>query len=336
VWRVADACGAGEMAGRVPLAVTTSERMMARRDPWVNMLRVTAACAAAAMAGADEIAVLPFTWPLGKPDAFARRVARNVGLVLREESALGRIADPAGGAFALEQLTADLARKAWEIFQEWEAEGGMLAALIGGLVQDQVAAVADQREHAIATGRISLTGASAFPRLGSDGVTVVPWPPAPAVHSQVVARPLTPRPLAAAFERLRDRAEAAKVPPRVFLASLGTPAEHGARSIWITNVLAAGGIAAMATDGFTSSADVGRAFAASGAAVACICSTDAIYGELAEAAAMALKGAGATTVYLAGRPGGQEQALRAAGVDGFLFAGMDAVATLSTILDQTA
>ena len=83
--RVAEACGAAP-PGRMHLTATTSERMMARRDPWVNMLRTTTACTGAAFGGADAITVLPFTWALGKPDAFARRIARNTHLVLQEES----------------------------------------------------------------------------------------------------------------------------------------------------------------------------------------------------------------------------------------------------------
>ncbi len=85
--------------------------MMARRDPWVNLLRTTTACAGAAFGGADAITVLPFTWALGKPDAFARRIARNTHLVLQEESAAGRVIDPAAGAWFIEKLTDDLARQ---------------------------------------------------------------------------------------------------------------------------------------------------------------------------------------------------------------------------------
>ena len=329
VWRVAEACGAGEASGGMTLSVSTSERMMTRRDPYVNLLRATAACAAGAMGGADDITVLPLSWALGEPDAFARRIARNVGLVLRQEASLGRIVDPAGGAWYVEKLTDDLARKAWELFQEWEAEGGMLAALRSGLVQDQVAAVAAARAQAIATGRIELTGTSAFPDLAEDRMSVTPWPATPALPVKPAVRPLIAHRLAAPFELLRDAADACPVRPRVFLALLGTPAEYGARSTWISNVLAAGGIATITGDGFTSSADAGRAFAESGAAIACICASDAVFGELAEATAMALKGAGAIRVYLAGRPRQQDAALEAAGVDDFLFAGMDMVATLS-------
>lgn len=334
--RIAEACGAANAAGRLSLTITTSERMMARRDPWVNMLRTTTACAAAAIGGADEITVLPYTWALGETNAFASRNARNVGLVLREEAGLGRIVDPAGGAWATEHQTRQLAAKAWAIFQAWESAGGMLAALVSGLVQDEIAAVAEVRVKDIAARRIEMTGVSAFPNLGDDGVMVTPWPVAPVVTSKPAARALPKRRLAEPFEALRDAADRAPSKPQLFLASLGNQAEHAPRSVWIANLLAAGGIGAIATDGFTNSADAGRAFAESGARVACICGSDQSYSELAEATAMALKGAGATQVYLAGRPRDQEAALASAGVDGFFYAGMDVVAALDDLIARTA
>ena len=109
---------------------------MARRDPWVNMLRTTIACAGAALGGADAITVLPFTWAMGKPDAFARRIARNTHLVLQEESSLGRVADPAHGAWFIERMTEELAHKSWALLQEIEGKGGMAAALESGSIQE--------------------------------------------------------------------------------------------------------------------------------------------------------------------------------------------------------
>jgi methylmalonyl-CoA mutase len=334
--RIAEACGAAAAAHGVRLSVTTSYRMMTRRDPWVNMLRTTMACASAAIAGADSIAVLPFTWALGRPDAFARRIARNTHHVLIEESGLDRVVDPAAGSFAIEALTSDLARKAWEEFQAIEAQGGLGPALVGGLIAERIAATAEARGKLIATGRLELTGTSAFPKLGPDGVTVAAHPlPLPADLNGVRIAPLVQRRLAEPFEALRDAADAFSArhgaPPRVFLASLGPLAVHSTRSTWITNFLAAGGIEAIATDGFDTSAEVGRTFASSGACVACICSTDEVYAERGEAAAAALKSAGATRVYLAGRPKEQEPGLRAAGVDAFIFAGVDAIATLAEL-----
>lgn len=330
--RVAQACHAG--SSTIDIAATTSARMMARRDPWVNLLRTTAAAAAAAIGGADEIAVLPHTWALGQPDALSSRIARNAGLVLRAEAGLGRIADPAGGAWAVESLTRDLATKAWSIFQSWEARGGMLAVIDSGQVHDEIAAVAAARTADISTRRRELTGVSAFPRLGPDDVTAKPWPAAPHVIVRQGARRLEPIRLAAPFEALRDAADEAPSPPRVFLAALGPRADHEPRATWVTNLLASGGIAASLSEPITASGDAGRLFAESGASLACICGTDAAYAEIGEAVAMALKGAGATAVYLAGRPA-DRAAFTSAGVDTFLHAGMDVVSALRELLQRS-
>ena len=334
--RVAEACGAAEAAGGMHLTATTSERMMARRDPWVNMLRTTVACAGAAFGGADAITVLPFTWALGKPDRFALRIARNTQLVLQEESALARVRDPAHGAWFIEKLTTDLAQKAWMLFQAIEAAGGMTAALESGYLQNEIGKIAVARDNRVAHGLLALTGVSAFPLLATDGVSAEPHPTAaPIVKGGTAVAPLTPRRLAQPFERLRDAADAhvarAGRRPRVFLASLGDAAVHSACTTWMQNFLAAGGIEAIASDDLHNSAQAGNAFANSGTTVACICSSEAIYADLAEATAGVLKAAGAQQVLLAGRPKAQESALRLAGVDTFVFAGCDAVATLSRL-----
>jgi methylmalonyl-CoA mutase len=344
VARVAEACGAGSSIEQVHINVSTSERMMARRDPWVNMLRTTVACAGAAFGGANAVTVLPFSWALGRPDAFARRIARNTHLVLQEESSLARVADPAAGAWFVEKLTGDLAAAAWALFQQIEGQGGMARALESGFIQEQVAKTAEARGRDVATARMQLIGVSAFPMLAEAPVKAEPHPPAPPVVTGGTSVPaLTPHRLSAPFERLRDAADAyasrAGHPPRVFLASLGDPAVHSARSTWTRNFLAAGGIDVIASGELHNSADAGNALAASGATVACICSSDAVYLELGEAVAGALKSAGAARVLLAGRPRKQEAELRAAGVDDFIYAGCDAIAVLGSlhgILNVTA
>ena len=336
VARVAEACGAGSAAEAIQLTASTSERMMARRDPWVNMLRTTIACAGAAFGGAEAVTVLPFTWALGKPDAFARRIARNTQLVLQEESAAARVTDPAHGSWYVEKLTDELAGAAWGVFQDIEAQGGMGAALESGFLQGRIARVAEARAGDIAHGRVELTGISAFPRLGDDGVRIEPHPPFdPVAKGGTSVASLTPRRLAEPFETLRDAADAHLAStgkrPQVFLACLGDLAVHAARSTWTGNFLAAGGIEAIVSAPLHNSADAGAAFAASGAAIACLCSSDQAYAELAEATVGALKQAGAKQVLLAGRPEDQEAALRAAGVDTFISAGGDAIATLTKL-----
>ena len=280
--------------------------------------------------------MLPFTWALGKPDAFARRIARNTHLVLQEESSAARVIDPAHGSWYVERLTDDLAKAAWAQFQAIEAQGGMARALETGFIQGEIARAAEARAGNIAHGRIELTGVSAFPRLGDDGVKAEPYPPFdPVVNGGTSVVPLTPRRLAEPFEALRDAADAYAArtgkPPQVFLACLGDLAVHSVRTTWMRNYLAAGGIKAFASVPLHASADAGAAFAASGATVACICSSDQVYAELAEATAGALKQAGATQVLLAGRPKDQEAALKAAGVEAFISAGGDAVAALTAL-----
>src|SRR4029077_11844728 len=146
--RIEQACGLTPKP--VMIAAETAWRTMTKRDPYVNMLRNTIAVAAAGLGGADSITVLPHTAPLGLPDAFARRLARNIQLVLLEESNLARVGDPAAGSSALEALTQNLCTAAWSLFQEIEKAGGVWAALLSGLIQRHVAAVRAEREQAIA------------------------------------------------------------------------------------------------------------------------------------------------------------------------------------------
>ena len=129
------------------------------------MLRTTAATAGASFGGADQILVLPFSHALGASDSFARRIARNTQIVAQEECSLGRIIDPAGGSWYVEQVTSELAAKAWSIFQELEAEGGIVAALTSGLIQDQIAAVAQQRDKAYCDGQVRADGRVGIPKV---------------------------------------------------------------------------------------------------------------------------------------------------------------------------
>jgi methylmalonyl-CoA mutase len=349
--RVQEACGLAPQPGFV--SAETAWRMQTRRDPWVNLLRDTVAVFAAGVAGADAVTVLPFTQALGLPDGFARRLARNTQLVLIEEAHLARVSDPAAGSGGLEAITQDLAEAAWGLFQAIEAQGGLFAALAGGSVQAGIGATRRQRQDAVARLAQPLTGVSAFPDLAETPVAVLdtqPWPggarslnarvtdagpTAPAKQSAVQVDALTPLRLAEPFEELRDAADAASPRPAVFLAQLGTAAEFTARSRFAKNLFEAGGLAAIGSrsgaDGAGASdlAALVAEFLASGVPLVCICASDAVYAHEAAAAVAALKEAGARAIYLAGRPGENEAALRAAGITAFAFAGCDAPALLA-------
>jgi methylmalonyl-CoA mutase len=309
--------------------------MLTRRDPYVNMLRATMATFAAGLAGADAITVLPHTLALGLPDAFARRVARNTQLVLLEESNLAKVSDPAAGSGGIESLTQALCESAWSLFQEIEKAGGVFAALEQNLIQRKVAATRAAREANIARRKEVLTGASAFPNLGEAQVAVLDAKAvelAPLDEGKIKFEALSPMRLAASFEALRDRSDkilkAKGARPRVFLANLGTPADFTARATFAKSFFEIGGIETTGSEGFADQAALSVAFKASGAALACICSSDKVYAEGAESAAKALQAAGAKHIYLAGRAGEQEAALRTAGVNEFIFSGGDALAAL--------
>lgn len=332
--RVAEVCGATATVAAQRQHAVTSPVMMSRRDPWVNMLRTTVATLAAGVGGADSVTVLPFDHALGLPDAFARRIARNTSTILMEESHLSRVVDPAGGSWYVERLTAELAEAAWSWFQELERAGGQAAALASGMVGERLAATWQVRATALARRREPITGVSEFPLLSETPVERDPAPGAPSGGLPRVRRD-------EAYEALRARSDAhlaaTGARPKVFLAALGPAAAHTGRVTFAANLFQAGGIEPVhdpAPAGCSDAGSVAGAFARSGAQAACLCSSDALYEEQAAAAAAALKAAGASTVFLAGRPGPQEQAFTQAGVDAFVFAGGDAVAVLTSVLDR--
>jgi methylmalonyl-CoA mutase len=345
--RVEQACGLAPKP--VVVAAETAWRMMTRHDPYVNMLRTTIAIAAAGLGGADNIAALPHTAALGLPDAFARRVARNAQLVLLEESNLAKVADPAAGSGAIEDLTAKLCASAWALFQAYDEAGGAWAALEQGLVQRDVAAVREKRQANAARRKDALTGTSDYPNLHEEIARVLDVPRLPPPKEAGATASIAPLPsirLAEPFEALRDASNRflAKTGkrPLLFLANLGTPSDFTARATFAKNFYEAGGIEALSNDGFalssplpaplkgevkTDFAALVAAFKASGAKLACLASSDKVYAREAAEAAKALTAAGAT-VQLAGRPGENEAAWRQAGVKTFVFTGCDALSTL--------
>jgi methylmalonyl-CoA mutase len=333
--RVEEACGL--TPAPVFVSAETAWRMMTTRDVYVNMLRTTIAAFAAGLGGANAITMLPFTNALGLPDAFARRIARNTQLILEEESNLAKVSDPAAGSGGIEALTDELCHAAWTLFQEIEAAGGADEALSRGIIQNKVAETRAAREQAIATRKDPLTGLSEFPHLTEKQVAVLDVArvsPVPFGAPALTLPALKPMRLSEPFEALRDASDRALKQtgsrPKIFLANLGKPADFIARSMFARNFFEAGGIEAVNSE---AGADLAGAFKNSGAKLVCLCSSDEVYANQAPAAAQALAAAGATHIYLAGRPGKNEADISTAGVKTFIFAGCDALRTLCTAHD---
>lgn len=260
----------------------TSRPMLSKYDPYVNLLRTTVASFAAGVGGADAVTVLPFDTPVGAPEAFGRRIARNTSHLLIDESHVAVAADPAGGAYAVEKLTDDLAVAAWELFGRLD-EGEPLEPLIEATVAE--------RDRQVATRRRPITGLTEFPNLAEELPVRAP------AASDV-------RRYGAAFEALRDD----PAPAPVLLAPLGTVAQHTARATFASNLLAAGGIGVTTEEAATGT---GR--------VACVVGTDAAYDEEGAARAAALREAGAEWVIVAGKPRDWADDSAAMGVDALDF-----------------
>lgn len=326
--RVAEVAGDAD-GGAAVVHAETSLPMMTQRDPWVNMLRCTLAAFGAGVGGADTLLVyafdvsIPGGWP-GTATSFARRIARNTQLLLLEESHVGRVLDPAGGSWFVEDLTKQLAERAWQHFQSIESHGGFVDA--HDYLAAQIGELAARRADDIAHRRIAITGVNEFPNLGE----------APLPQGDSLGRAGHVLRYAAEFEVLRDRSDAYLAEhgrrPQALLLPLGPLAEHNIRTTFAANLLASGGIEAI-NPGTVDAAGVAQAAVAAGSPkVAVICGTDKRYPDEVSGVVQAARDAGIEWVCLAG----PEKPV--AGVehrpDEFLTAKINAVEALSNLLTR--
>jgi methylmalonyl-CoA mutase len=175
-----------DLTERTRIEARASRRMLTTAEAWTNLIRLTAAGAAAAIGGADAVVLEPFTDPLGPPTAFARRMARNTQLILMEEGRLGDVADPVGGAGAFEAVSRDLAERAWRRFTAIETAGGLASALAKGLVAERLRADRQALAASLATGERTVLGVTDYragvelqaPEIGAPEIRCGPAPEA--------------------------------------------------------------------------------------------------------------------------------------------------------------
>ncbi|HST48765.1 methylmalonyl-CoA mutase family protein [Jatrophihabitans sp.] len=326
--RVAELCGAPEQSRGQRQHAVTAAATLTRRDPWVNLLRATVGCFAAAVAGADAITVAPFDSALGLPDDFGRRIARNTQAILHDESSLARVLDPGGGSWYLESITEQLAEVAWDKFTAIERTGGAVAALESGMLAGMLQDSWQPRRDNLARRRDPITGVSEF---AMPEETVLARRPYPAEQPGPAGLPR--RRYAEEFEALRDRADARLAAtgarPRVFLAALGPARAHAGRLGFARNLLAAGGIEAVVGTGQPDELVAAfRTHNTGTIGMALLCAADQDHADHAQTLAAALKAAGAVSVWIAGPP-----ALVDGAVDAAVYTGCDAVAALTAMFE---
>jgi len=330
LWQqVLESCGVSETI-QMNLSGVSSLRMVSARDPWVNILRGTSACFAAGVGGADTICVLPHDTMLGMSSSFARRIARNIQIVLQEESGLSGVMDPAAGAYSFESITLDLSNKAWKYFQKIENKGGIVSALRHGVVQQDMIEAWSGRHKNIATRKDAITGVSEFPNIHEkpiENIGSMPEAPAEIKPAEEEIQPVMFHRLAESFEAFRAVSDSMAEDgsrPSIFLAALGTAAEYTARATFSKNLFEAGGIEALPSEGGEDIDTVINAFTASGAKLAVICGTDDLYKKYGISLTEGLLHAGAK-VFIAGKPANMQE-LEGKGLEGAIFMGVNALA----------
>jgi methylmalonyl-CoA mutase len=160
--RAVSVLGGGEPAQKLFLHVRTSHWNKTIYDAHNNILRATVEALAGVLGGCDSMQVGAFDEVFRAPDEFSQRLARNTQLVLQKECELERVIDPAGGSWYVESLTAELAVRAWGLFQEVEKLGGMEAALRAGYPQQAVSAVAAEKIKAVRQRRSVIVGVNQY------------------------------------------------------------------------------------------------------------------------------------------------------------------------------
>ena len=311
-----------DCAYKLFIHATTSEWNQSVYDPYVNMLRSTTEAMSACIAGADSISVLPFDNAYKEADDFGYRIARNQQLLLKEESYLDKIADPAAGSYYIENLTDQIARGAWDNFLKVEALGGFCKAIRQGFVQDEVEKTARQRDLDIATRKTTILGTNQYPNLLEKMGEKVDAGEKTGkcccgCQKGDEVRVLKPYRGAEAFEQLRLATERSGKRPRVFLLTYGNLTMRKARAGFATNFFGVAGYEIVDNPGFASAEEGAKAALESKADIVVLCSSDDEYAEITEPACKALKGK-VKSLVLAGFPKEMVETYKGYGIDEFI------------------
>ena len=327
-------------ASKMKVHAVTSKWNMTVYDPYVNMLRGTTEAMSAAVSGVHSIEVLPFDTPYEKPTDFSARIARNVQLLLKEESHFNQVCDAAGGSYYIENLTNSIAEQAWNLFRQVEEKGGYIAAFEAGFIQDQVEASAAKKNSNIATRRETLLGTNQFPNFNevadeaiTEDVVTGKSTCKCGCASQAAdgVRPLKPYRGAMAFEQMRLKVDRSGKQPKAFMLTCGALAFARARAQFSCNFFACAGIRVQDNTYFKSVEEGVKAALEAKAEIVVICAADDDYATLAPEA-FKLLGDKAMFV-VAGAPACKEE-LEAQGIKNFISVRNNVLETLQYYLKE--
>ncbi|NOQ25249.1 MAG: methylmalonyl-CoA mutase small subunit [Bacteroidales bacterium] len=295
-------------------------------DPYVNMLRGTTESMSATIAGVDSLTVTPFNKAFESATVFSDRIARNTQILLKEESYINKIVDPAGGSYYIENLTHSIAEHAWKLFQTIESKGGYVEAFKAGFIQEQVKESANKRNLNIATRREILLGTNQYPNaLEKLEVEIAEKCCCSCKRDDALAEPIKPFRGAEQMESLRMKSEKAAITPKVFLLTIGDLTMRKARAGFASGFFACAGFEVIDNAGFKSVDEGIKAAMEQKANIVVVCSSDDEYTDAAPAVLEKL-GEKVITV-VAGYPKSIEE-LKAKGIKHFIHMKSNLIETL--------
>lgn len=331
--------GADKDACKMNAHAATSRYNQTLYDAHVNLLRSQTEAMSAALAGVDSITVTPFDVPYKTPDEFSERIARNQQHLLKEESHLDKVVDPAGGSYYVETLTVSLAKEAWKLFLDTEEKGGFLACCNDGEVAKTVRESSEKRHTDVARRKEILLGTNQYPNVNEIAaekiVTLNGSLPCGCHHTDNACEEnpagLPSKRAASDFEALRLATEAASNRPKVFMLTIGNLAMRLARAQFSTNFFGCAGYEIIDNLGFKTVEEGVDAALAKGADIVVLCSSDDEYAELAPAAFKYLDGRAEFVV--AGAPACMDD-LKAVGINEFVHVRCNVLDTLKAFNDR--
>ncbi len=314
-------------SAKMHVHAATSQFNQTIYDAHVNLLRSQTEAMSAALAGVDSITVVPFDTPYKTPDTFSERIARNQQFLLKEESHLDKVVDPAGGSYYVETLTVSIANEAWKLFIDVEDKGGFFAEVDNGNVQKAVNASCEKRHTDVARRKEILLGTNQYPNINEMAAEKIEKKECKCAcgNEEKGENALLMKRAATDFESLRLATEAASNRPKVFMLTIGNLAMRLARAQFSTNFFGCAGYEIIDNLGFdTVEAGVDAALA-KGADVIVLCSSDDEYATLAPEAFKYLNGRAEFVV--AGAPACMDD-LKAAGINEFIHVRCNVLETL--------
>lgn len=320
---------ASKEACKMVVNAETSKFNQTIYDAYVNLLRSQTEAFSAAVAGVDSITCVPFDTPYKTPDAFSERIARNQQLLLKEESHLDKVVDPAGGSYYVETLTVAIGSEAWKLFLATEEEGGFFALVSEGKVQAAVNASCEKRHTDVARRKEILLGTNQYPNINEKAADKIEKKEACGSSccggAAGEGTALCGKRAATDFEELRLATEAAPKRPKVFMLTIGNLAMRLARAQFSTNFFGCAGYEIIDNLGFNTVEEGVDAALEKGADVVVLCSSDDEYATLAPEAYKYLDGRAEFVV--AGNPACTEE-LKAAGIKDFVHVRCNVLDTL--------